>query len=519
MSADVGRIFTGDEISKDLELSCDVCIVGSGSGGAVLAHELVSKGLHVVLLEDGGYHTKREFDLTEATAYPNLYQELGNRGTDDLAIQILQGRSVGGGTTVNWCSSFRTPDRILANWKDVHGVEGITKEALTPHWDAIEKRLHIKEWPLELINRNNKVLWDGCTKLGYDKGLIRRNVNGCANLGYCGLGCPIDAKQSMLVTYLPDAVEKGLQLYANASVREIVWSGRKVSAVKAMVLDPKTDDDSGRIITVKPKVLAVCGGAINTPALLLRSDLDGNGRVGKRFFIHPVVIMSAIFPDKVEAYSGAPQSVYSHHFVDRGADKIGFFLEVPPIHPMLASTTFPGFGEKHEALLEVLPYTNAMLAITIDGLLPGDEGGSVGLRSKSERRLKIEYPLGPANWEAFKFACKEMAKLQFAAGAKLVSSLHADPVVMSSVNELHKLDQAPWDRLKVRVVTAHQMGGCSMGKDPKKSVVDSKLRYHDLDNLFIVDGSVLPTSLGVNPQETIFGLSRWASQHVAAAAG
>ncbi|HEX9508741.1 MAG TPA: GMC family oxidoreductase N-terminal domain-containing protein, partial [Myxococcales bacterium] len=205
-----GRIFRGEQISSDVEVSCDVCVVGSGAGGSVLALELVSRGFSVVMLEEGGHHTQREFDLTEATAFPNLYQELGNRTTDDLSISILQGRSVGGGTTVNWCSSFRTPKRILDHWRDVHGVEGLSEEALAPHWEAIEKRLHIAEWPEERMNRNNRVLWEGLGKLGYSRGLIRRNVHNCANLGYCGMGCPIDAKQSMLVTLIPDAVEKGL---------------------------------------------------------------------------------------------------------------------------------------------------------------------------------------------------------------------------------------------------------------------------------------------------------------------
>ena len=512
-----GRIYTGDEVGQDLELSADVCIVGSGSGGAVLGHELVAKGLNVILLEEGGYHTRREFDLTEANAFPKLYQELGNRATDDLAIQILQGRNVGGGTTVNWCSSFRTPDRILDIWKNVHGVEGLTRETLTPHWEAVEKRLRINEWPLELVNANNKVLWDGLGKLGYGRGLIKRNVHGCANIGYCGMGCPIDAKQSMGVTYIPDAVERGMTLYANASVRELTHSGRKITSVRAVMLDPETEKETGRSITVKAKVVAVCGGAVNSPALLLRSGLLGNGRVGKRFFLHPVTLTTALFSHKVEPWSGAPQSVYSHHFVDRGADKIGFFLEVPPVHPMLAATSLVGFGESHQAALEQLPYTNALIAITVDGLLPGDEGGTVSLRSKTERRLKIDYPLSAAHWEAFRFANREMAKLQFAAGATRVQSMHTPPVFMSSEAELGKLDAAPWERLKTRLFSAHQMGGCAMGKDPKTSVVDNTLRYHDLDNLFVVDGSVLPTSLGVNPQQTIFGISRWASQHVASA--
>ena len=139
------------------------------------------------------------------------------------------------------------------------------------------------------------------------------------------------------------------------------------------------------------------------------------------------------------------------------------------------------------------------------------------LRSPTERRVHLDYPLSAVHFEAFRTACREMARLHFAAGATRVLSLHIPSVVMHSEAELGKLDGAPWEKLRLRVVTAHQMGGCAMGKDPARSVVDARLRYHGLDNLFVVDGSALPTSLGVNPQETIFGLARWASAGVAAA--
>jgi choline dehydrogenase-like flavoprotein len=511
-----GRITTGDELNEDKKLTCDVCIIGSGSGGAWLAHELCVKGLDVVMLEEGGYHTRREFDLTEEHAFPNLYQELGNRTTDDQSITLLQGRSVGGGTTVNWCSSFRTPERILKIWREVHGLS-LTAEELTPHWEAAEKRLHIAEWPLELINRNNRILWEGLGKLGYDRGLIRRNVNGCANLGYCGMGCPLDAKQSMLVTVLPDAVEKGLRLFANVSVRRLEVSGRRVSRVVAQVLDPKKDVPTGRTVTVEAKVTAVSGGAINSPALLLRSGLDAEGRVGRRTWLHPVVVSMAEFDEPVNAFQGAPQSVFSHQFSERGDGKLGFFLEVPPVHPMLASAVMTGTGEKAQELLKRLPNINAMIGITIDGLLPNEKGATVRLRDGAFGRHSLKYEFVPENWEAFRAACREMARIQLAAGAKRVVSLHYDPVVLEREADLSKLDAAPYEPLRVRVVTAHQMGGCPMGKDAAKSVVDPSLKFHGMDNLFVVDGSVLPTSLGVNPQLTIFGLARWASPHVAAA--
>ncbi len=515
--ASAGTIRSASSLPPDTTLEYDVCVVGSGSGGGVLSHELAARGLRVLLLEEGGHHTRREFDLTEGTAYPMLYQELGNRATDDLSISILQGRSVGGGTTVNWCSSFRTPQRILDRWRDEYGVQGLTTETLSPHWDALEKRLHIAPWPLERANRNNRLLWDGLGKLGYQRGSIPRNVNNCVNLGYCGLGCPVDAKQSMLVTYIPDGVEQGLDVLANASVRQVEYDGARATALKVEIFDPEKDNPTGRYFTVKARVFALCCGAINSPSLLLRSGLDGGGLVGKRTFLHPVILSAAVFDEPVNAFYGAPQSVYSHHFNDRGPGKIGFFLEVPPIHPMLAATTLSGFGQSHGKLMASLPHVQACLAITIDGLLEKDEPcGTVGLRS-GHQRLAFNYQLTEANWEAFRFAQREMARLQFAAGARQVMTLHTEPVVMNSEQDLGLIDQAPWEKLRVKVVTAHQMGGNPMGSDPARSVVDSQLRYRGLDNLFVVDGSVLPTALGVNPQETIFGLARWGAQHVAAA--
>ena len=513
----IGRIFTAEDLRKDQTIECDVCVIGSGAGGAWTAHELVKQGKRVVMLEEGGYHTRREFDMTEARAFVNLYQELGDRGTDDLAITILQGRSVGGGTTVNWCSSFRTPERILTAWKDRFGIETLTTASLTPHWEAIEKRLHVAEWPLELINANNKVLWDGLGKLGYERSLIRRNVNNCLNLGYCGMGCPVDAKQSMLATVLPDAVEKGLDLYANVSARTLEFSGRKITAVHGEVIDQTKNRFTGVKVTVKPKLTVVSGGAINSPGLLLRSGLDAEGRVGTRTWLHPVVAMMAEFPFEVKAFAGAPQSVSSHQFVDRGPGQVGFFLEVPPLHPLLAATASTGTGALVQDLLGRLPYINAMLAIHVDGLLPEETGATVRLKDGANFKYSITYDFKPAHWDAFRVACKEMAKLQFAAGAKKVASLHLEPVVMEKVEDIDKLDSARFEPVHMRVLTAHQMGGCAMGKDARTSVVDPHLKFHTMDNLFVVDGSVLPTSLGVNPQETIYGIARWAAQGIASA--
>ena len=169
-------IVAGNERPARVELACDVCIVGSGAGGATLAAGLAQRGLNVVMLEEGGHHTSRDFVGKEGVNYPMLYQERGTRATADLAFTILQGRSVGGGTTVNWTTCFRTPDRVLEHWRSAHGIEGLDPAALAPHFDAVEARLGIQPWSEDLINENNRVLLDGARKLGWSAEILRRNL-------------------------------------------------------------------------------------------------------------------------------------------------------------------------------------------------------------------------------------------------------------------------------------------------------------------------------------------------------
>src|SRR5262249_49980983 len=161
------------------------------------------------------------------------------------------------------------------------------------------------------------------------------------------------AKQSMLVTYIPDAVERGLIVYANASARslELNSTEKRVSAVHAEIQDPTTDRPSGVKLIIKPKVTAVSCGALNSPALLFRSPLHPGGRGGTPTFLPPVIASVGLFDAEVAGYSGAPQSVRSHRCIDRGPDKLGFFMEAAPVYPLLAAVTVTGFGAEHRDLL------------------------------------------------------------------------------------------------------------------------------------------------------------------------
>lgn len=508
-----GAIYPGSALTKDHVVEADVCIVGSGAGGSVLAARLCEAGLSVVMLEEGGYFTRDTLPLDEGTAYPRLYQEQGMRATEDAAIAILQGRAVGGGTLVNWTTSFRTPTPVLEWWASKHGVEGLDAATLTPHWEAVEQRLNVHTQPEEEVNANNGVILRGGRALGMKPQLLRRNVKGCINSGYCSMGCPTDGKQHMVITYLPDAVKKGLRLFANCRVDRIEHEGRRVKSVRASVIDGETFQPTGRTLEVRARVTALCGGAINDPAILLRSGFDPNGRTGKRTFLHPVVPTASRHAARIEPYFGAPQSVAILDFIDRGADKVGFFLESAPVHPMISAGAFGGFGRPHAELMAQLAHTQVVLGLTRDGFVEGDEGGEVVLRS--DGRPALRYPFRPALQEALREASHTAARIQVAAGAEMVLMANGTPL---APGEIDRIRDVRFEALSMPFFSAHQMGGCGMGADPARYVVDSTFKHHHADNLFVVDGAVFPTSVGVNPQLTIYGLAHRAAEFVLKAA-
>lgn len=511
-------VYTGADVTSDLTRECDVCVVGSGAGGAHVAQRLALAGKSVILLEDGGFWTSDQFKTTELESGAMLYQEAAARGTADQSIRVYQGRAVGGSTVVNWTTCFRTPERVFEYWHEHHGVEGITHAQLVPHWEQIERRLNVTKMTLEQVNKNNLVLWNGAEKLGWKKDLLHRNVKNCAHTGLCGMGCPIDAKQSMLVTMLPEAVRAGADIYANAWVYTVTRDKRRCTSVVAKLRDPKSDQLTGVTLTIKPKVTVLAAGAINTPAILLRSNIDANGRTGMRTFLHPTVVATGFHPERIDPFTGSPQYVHVSEFVERG-DKMGMLLEAAPIFPLAMATHAMAWGEEKQKLMELLPHVSVTIALLHDGfdLKNYDDGGMVTVRADGKPRL--DYTWSERFVEGLRDGLRAGLQVQRAGGAKQVMSGH--PRYARSEAEIEQIaSQAPMGPNQLPVFSAHVMGGCPMGTNERKSIVDSRtLRHHGFDNMFVVDGSVYPTSLTVNPQLSIYGLASWASQFVQQAVG
>jgi choline dehydrogenase-like flavoprotein len=502
------RVIDASALAHDQALETDIVIVGSGAGGGVCAEILARAGLRVVLVEEGPLKTGADFRMREAEAYPELYQESAGRKTRDKAINILQGRCVGGGTTVNWTASFRAPAATLSYWRERLGLSEFTAAALAPWYAMAERRVAVARWQMA-PNRNNAVLAQGAAALKLRAGAIPRNVHRCANLGYCGLGCPTGAKQSMLVTTIPAALAAGAILYTRLRAQRLVCTADRVEALECVAMDARGIRPLSHRLRIRARHYIVAAGAIGTPALLLRSDApDPHGLLGRRTFLHPTLVSIARMPERVEAYAGAPQSVYLDHYLEQEPidGPIGFKLETPPVHPVLAATTLQGFGAEHAQLMRDFAYAQVLIALLRDGFHPDSPGGTVQLRDDGTPVL--DYRLTPALWDGARRAWLAMAEIQFAAGAREVSPVHEQARPYRSWREAQQ--QIAALELKphaARVVSAHVMGGCAMAARPHSGVVDVWGGHFQLSNVSVVDGSVFPTSLGTNPQLFIYALA------------
>lgn len=511
------RVIDAAREERDRDLECDVAVIGSGAGGAITAEALAASGFTVAIVEEGPLASSSEFRMREGEAYGRLYQDAGARKTADGAIGILQGRCVGGSTTVNWTSSFRAPPATLAHWRTAHGLRSMGESELAPWYERIEARLCVARWDVP-ANANNDALRRGCEALGLRWGVISRNVRGCWNLGYCGMGCPTNAKQSMLLTAIPAALDRGAILVHRARVERLRIADGRVSSCEARGIEENGAAPRGQRIRIHARHYVLAAGAIGSPAILIHSDApDPHRRAGRRTFLHPTVASVATMPQPVHGWSGAPQSIYSDHFLGGALDgPAGFKIESAPVHPLLAAITLPGFGEPHARRMAQLANRQVLIALLRDGFHPDAPGGNVVVRSDGSPAL--EYPMTPYLWEGARRAWLAMARIQLAAGAREVLPVHEEARGADTWDgarrEIEALAAAPF---AARVMSAHVMGGCAMGNDPRASVVDESGRHHHLANLSVHDASIFPTSLGANPQLTIYALAARLSAGLASA--
>ncbi len=501
-------------ISEDITLEADAVVIGSGAGGGVVAGGLAMAGKHVVVLEKGGYNNEANLTLQEAQATPELYLKRGALTTKDLGVIVLAGSTLGGGTVVNWMTSFRTPREILEEWTQTSGLGDLTEMSLLSSFEAVEQRISVSA--VSSHNRQNQLLVDGCNALAFQANVLRNNSIGCEQrCGFCGFGCRYGCKQSTMKTYLQDAYDHGARIIVRCSAEKVLIENGKAVGVKAWATDSETGQ--AHSVTVRAKAVIVSAGAVHSPAVLLRSGVE-NPHIGRHLHLHPTTTVAGVYPEKVYSWQGVMQSAYSNEFAYLDGN-YGYKLEVPPAHPGLIGTATPWYSPR-EYREQMLQTANVATFI----ILTRDKGeGTVTIDRDGEPVL--DYVVSVYDRKHLMHGLNQAARAHFAAGAQSIITLHnkrtrIDRPEGGTVSEqqfrefARQIERHGMGPNRVMMFTAHQMGTCRMGADPDNAVVDGNHEVYGVKGLFVCDGSVFPGASGVNPMLSIMGLAHRSSQYI-----
>lgn len=491
------RIVAGEAIRDARAITADVCVIGSGAGGAPVATQLAEAGWTVVILEEGVLHETASFTARPRDMTPRLYRDGGQTVTAGVPpIPLPLGRAVGGTTLVNMATCFRTPDHVLDRWASEHGLEQLRPRALDDAFARVEARINAVEVPEDIAGANARIVARGARALGVSGGWLRRAVRGCVGSGVCAFGCPSGAKQHTATAWLPHAWAAGATTYTGARALRVLHRGGRTTGVEARC------EGGGRLV-VRAATVVVAAGALHTPLLLRRSGLGtASAALGRHLTIHPASAARALMDEDVEPWRGVPQSYY----VDELSGD-GIMLEGITGPPDQAAMSTPGTGAVHRERVLALRRTASF------GVMVSDTGrGSV---REILGRPSVRYDLHCDDAERFRRGFALLAEIFFAAGAReVLVPLAGVPVLRDG--DVEPLRAARISPRHVEAMAFHPLGTARAGADPATSIVDGDLAVHGIRGVHVCDGSVVPTPLGVNPQVTIMGLSVRLADHLAA---
>jgi choline dehydrogenase-like flavoprotein len=481
---------------------CDIAIVGSGAGGAVAAATLAEAGLDVLVLEAGPYMTRQDYPTDPVDALGELYRDGGlTVATGRPSIPIPVGRAVGGTTVINSGTCFRAPDDVLAGWRDRFGIGWA--DALAGEYEEAERLLRVTPVDPERMGRNGQLVAEGAQRIGASGGPILRNAGSCTQCSSCPQGCRIDAKRGMHVSYLPRAVSAGARVRSGVEVRRIIFERGRATGIEGSASPPAdAGDGQRRPYRVRARLgVIVAAGAFGTPELLLRSGLRHRA-IGRNLRIHPAAWIGARFTQPVNGWEGVMQSYY----VDQWHD-MGLMLEATFTPLAYGAHWLPGTGTGHQERLSTfdrLGSNGVHLSDTSTGRVRLGPDGS----------LRVSYRLRREDADRLLFGIARAAEIWFAAGAEEVyPQVSGSPVLKPG--GLARFESSRAKVRDLRLEAFHPMGTARMGLDPQTCVTGPDGSVHEIEGLHVIDGSLLPSSLGVNPMMTIIACASRISRDLA----
>jgi choline dehydrogenase-like flavoprotein len=507
-----GSVVDGAQASTDIDGAYDFIVVGSGAAGAVAAHTLARAGFTVAMVEEGPWVKTREFGEGVYEAFRRMYRDAGTQVLEGHSyIPLMQGRCVGGSTVMNSAIAHRTPEDVLAEWDARFGLGAhVSARRLEPHFDALERDLNAHAVADDVLGNNNRLFLDEAAKDGLPARKMHRYERNCRGSGRCVTGCPSAAKQGMNVSYVPWALSLGARLYTSCRVDRITFESGRATGVVGRTQPERLGSVASRARAVRlhaRRGVVVAASTVQTPNLLRRSGLRARA-IGEHFQCHPGFGVGGVFDSAVTMSFGATQGAECTSL--RVTERIK--LETIAMAPELAAVRIPGIGR--ELMQRMGSFANlAVWAVVVRAEAEGTVRPAWGGGDK------VKLTLTQRDLERTRKGTALLARMMFEAGAREVwPGIFGLPNVLTSIDQVKLIDQAPPDSRVFGLITTHLFGAARMGVDPTASVVGPDFQAHEARGLWVVDSSVFPTNLGVNPQHSIMGMSRLAATRIAEAA-
>jgi choline dehydrogenase-like flavoprotein len=500
-----GSVVDGDELVHDVKEEFDYVVVGSGAAGAVAAHVLAASGASVAIVEEGPWVKTREFGDRVFPAFKRMFRGAGLQVIEGRSyVPLLQGRCVGGSTVMNSAIAHRMPEDVLDDWSRRFGLgEAVTARALEPHFEALERELSARAVDEATLGENSRLFLREASQHQLPAGRMQRYETGCRGSARCFTGCPHAAKQGMNVSYVPKALALGARIYTSCRVERILVENAAAVGVRASAAVCRGARPHVELRARRGVVVAA--STVQTPNVLRRSGLRANA-IGRHFQCHAGYGIGGVFDAPVEMSFGATQGAESLFL--RPTDKIK--LESISMPPELAAVRIPGIGS--ELMRRFTSFSHlAVWAIVVQAeaqgtVRPAWRGGGD----------KVRWSPSAIDVDRLRRGVALLSRMMFEIGAREVwPGTYGVPQTLRSIDEVRLIDEMRPDARCFSFIASHLFGAARMGPDARNDVVGLDFESHEVSRLFVVDSSVFPTNLGVNPQHSIMAISRLAATKIA----